>query len=135
MNHRIGRTVFAVSIGLIVAVLSYRWITNPAGRIEREQQVQVVEASRDRLRAVVAGHSLEIVDTLAPNRKVGKAYIYPQGDNWTVSGYYRRGEADRWHPYLMLLNAELALVSLKMQDDEPMLLQDSASDPRIEIVH
>ena len=135
MNHRIGRTVFAVSVGLIVALLSYRWITNPAGRIEREQQIQVVEASRDRLRDVISGHTLEIVDTLAPNRKVGKAYIYPQGNNWTVSGFYRRDEADRWHPYLMLLNAELALVSLKVQDDEPQLLQDSASDPRIEIVH
>tara|TARA_R110002096_G_scaffold22547_6_gene72278 strand:- start:12162 stop:12569 length:408 start_codon:yes stop_codon:yes gene_type:complete len=134
MNHRVGRVIFAVAVGLIVATLSYRWITNPAGRIERELQVQVVEASRDRLRGVVAGHGLEIVDSLAPNRKVGKAYIYPEGNDWTVSGYYRRGDDDQWHPYLMTLDAELALIALKIQDNDPGLVRQAASDPRIEMV-
>ncbi len=133
MNHRVGRTVFAVFVGLLVAALSYQWITNPDGRIERELQEQVVQASREILRAVTASDSLEIVDPLAANRKVGKAYVYREGDGWAVSGYYRRGDGSPWYPYLMALNSELALTSLKVQDNDPQLLERAASDNAIEL--
>lgn len=134
MNHRVGRIVFATAVGLIVALLSYRWITDPTGRMEREQQIAVVEASRETLRTVVDLPDFEIVDTLAPDRKVGKAYIYPEGSAWAVSGYYRRDEDDRWHPYLMSLDTDLSLISLKIQDSDPGLARKAASDARLEIV-
>ncbi len=133
MNHKIGRVVFAVAVGLLVATFSYRWITNPDGREQRILQVGVVESSRTHIRALVDSGSLEIVDPVSPNRKVGKVYVYPDGEAWSVSGFYRRGEGDRWHAYLMALDAELALLSLKIQDSEPGLLERAALDPLLEI--
>ena len=133
MDHRVGRAVFALSIGLLIAYSSYQWITNPAGREERLVQVAVVESSRKLIAAVVDMEGLEIVDPLSPNRKVGKVYVYPEGENWAVSGYYRRTEGDRWHPYLMLLQADHSLSSLKLQDSNPLLVERAESDPLLEI--
>ena len=133
IDHRTGRVVFTLLIGLLVAYLSYQWITNPDGREERLLQVAVVESSRVLITAVVDAGSIEIVDPLSPNRKVGKVYVYPEGDGWAVSGYYRRGEDDRWHPYLMMLKADHSLSSLKLQDGSPELLERAESDPLLEI--
>lgn len=135
MNHRTGQFAFALVIGLIVAVSAYRWITDPSGREERAVQVAVVEASRVRLRGAIGIESIEIVDTLAPNRVVGKAYVYPEGGGWSVSGYYRRDDEDRWHPYLMSLESDLTLSSLKLQDRDPALVQRVGTDSRIAIVN
>jgi len=133
MNHRIGRIVFVFVIGLLVASVSYRWITNPEGRVERALQESVVGASRGHLRSAVGIDSLEIVDPLAPNRKAGKVYIYAEGDGWAVSGYYRRDEIDRWHPFLMTLNTDQSLSFLKLQDRDQQLIERAASDPLLEI--
>ena len=48
-------------------------------------------------------------------------------------GFYRRDESDSWHPYLMGLNSELELRSLKLQDNEPGLLERAALNPLLEI--
>jgi hypothetical protein len=133
MNHRIGRVVFAIIIGLLVATFSYKWITNSEGREIRAQQVMVVESSRLLLNSTVAINTLEIVDPLAPNRKVGKVYVYPEASGWAVSGYYRRGENDRWHPYLMQLDSSRELKSLKVQDRDQQLAERAKSDPRLEM--
>jgi len=133
MNHRFGRVAFALIVGLLVAVMAYRWVTDPSGRVERAQQERAVIISRDHLRLVVGSKSLEIVDALLPNRKVGKVYVYPEDGGWAVSGYYRRDEEDRWHPYLMSLNSELAMTYLKMQDRNPQLTERAAADPLLEI--
>lgn len=133
MDHRIGRVAFATIIGLLVAALSYQWITNPEGREERVTQVSVVESSRLLLKSVVATEALEIVDPLAPDRKVGKVYVYPEDSGWAVSGFYRRGEGDRWHPYLMMLGADSGLVSLKVQDRDRQLAVRAETDPMLEI--
>jgi hypothetical protein len=133
MDHRIGRAVFALVIGLLVALASYQWITNSEGRVERVVQESVVEASRGQLKSVIGSASLEIVDPLSPNRKVGKVYVYPEGDNWAVSGYYRRDENDRWHPYLMMLKADLSLSFLKLQDRDQGLIERAREDPLLEI--
>ena len=134
MNHRVGRISFALLVGLIVAFSSYRWITDPGGREERALQVTVVEASRSRLRSETGLESIEIVDTLAPNRVVGKAYVFPEGEGWSVSGFYRRDDNDRWHPYLMSLTVDLTLVSLKVQDRDPELARRANSSPVLEVV-
>jgi hypothetical protein len=133
MNHRIGRAVFAIGVGLIVASFSYQWITNPEGREERALQVNVVETAREALKAVIGSASLEIVDPVSPNRKVGKAYVYPEGDAWSVSGYYRRSDGERWHPFLMSLDTQLELVSLKVQDSDAELLERARKDPSLEV--
>ena len=133
MNHRIGRTAFAIIVGLLVASLSYRWITNPDGREERALQVSVVESSRSLLKSALANDSIEIVDPMAPNRKAGKVYVYPEGDGWAVSGYYRRAEGDRWHPYLMMLSPDRELTSLKVQDRDRQLVERANTDPLLEV--
>lgn len=131
MNHRIGRIVFSLAIGLAIAAVSYRWITNPAPRVERAREERVVQVSRSLLAPVVESDALEIVDPLAPNRKVGKVYVYAEGPGWAVSGYYRRDDADRWHPYLMTLTRDLQLVRLKVQDAE--LAGQAVTNPALEI--
>jgi len=133
MNHRIGRILFATVVGLLVAGLSYQWITNPAGREERVLQIGVVDAAREHLATAIANEDLQIVDPVAPNRKVGKVYVYPEGDAWAVSGYYRRGDTERWHPYLMSLDSELKFKSLKAQDSDPALLERARLDPRLDV--
>ncbi len=132
MNHKIGRLLFATTVGLLVAYFSYQWITNPAGREERTLEIGVVEASRQHLVGAIAAGNLEIVDPLSPNRKVGKVYVYPDAVGWAVSGYYRRGEGDTWHPYLMAIGTELTLISVKVQDSDPRLLERAANDPILE---
>ena len=133
MDHRIGRGVFALVVGLLVAGIAYQWITNPEGREQRKIQVAVVEASREELKLLIEAEALEIVDPLSPNRKVGKVYVYPDGEDWAVSGYYRRGEADRWHPYLMGLASDRTMSNLKLQDRDQRLTERAAMDPMLEV--
>ena len=111
-NHRIGGLVFAFGVGLLVAFLSYRWITDPAPRLERQLQEAAVLAAREQLRDIAGSSDLEVVDPLAPERKVGKVYVYRSGDGWEVSGFYRRNDDDRWHPFLISLDANNTMVYL-----------------------
>lgn len=133
MNHRIGRGIFALIVGLLVATLSYQWITNPAGREERVLQISVVEAAREHLKTAIGHDDLEIVDPVSPDRKVGKVYVYPEDGAWSVSGYYRRNDDDSWHPFLMSLDATLGLGLLKVQDSDAGLLERAQTDSLLEI--
>ncbi len=132
MNHRIGRIVFGLGIGLIVAIFAYRWIVDPAPRAERELQESVVATSRDLLVEKLAIGDIEIVDAIAPDRKVGKTYVYRADQGWEVSGYYRRSEIDLWHPYLMLLDGSTALIHLKISDGA--LLDRATDDTALEVL-
>ena len=116
MNHRIGRSLFTLVVGLAVAVIAYQWITDPAPRQQRLIEEQAVLVARELLVSSVGVDSLEIVDPLAPNRKVGKVYIYAEEPGWAVSGYYRRSEDDRWHPYLLNMTDSLELHAFKAED-------------------
>lgn len=94
-------------------------------------------AAREAIMSAVVADSIEIVDPLATNRTVGKAYIYPnddKGDNggWVVSGFYRRDENDRWHPFLMTLNADLLVEHLKVRDNNQELLERAENDLKFE---
>ena len=128
MNHDIGRVVFAVAVGLLVAMMSYRWIMNTEPRNQRMQEETVVTEARLLLQSTLNIGALEIVDPLSPDRVVGKTYVYPRDDGWDVSGFYRRSENDLWHPYLIVLDADFALAHLRVSDsalldrnDEEML--------------
>jgi hypothetical protein len=132
MNHRIARLLFAFGIGIIVAVYAFKWITDPAPRAERELEETVVAAARQHLQDTLGLDEIEVVDPLAPNRKVGKSYVYRAADGWEVSGFYRRGEGDQWHPFLMALDALLATTNLKVQDAQ--LVEDAGANPILEAV-
>jgi hypothetical protein len=134
MNHRVGRLLFAFVVGLLVAVYAYRWVIDPEPRAERALEESVVASSRVVLVTTLAAGDLEIVDALAPNRKVGKTYIYRRGDGWEVSGYYRRSADDRWHPYLLSLSGSVELEHLKFQDRDKELLSRADKDSRLEAV-
>ena len=116
MDHRKGQWIFGLTVGLVVALAAYRWITDPAPREERLRQEQAVQAARTHLDESLGLVSPELVDPLAPQRKVGKVYVYRAGEGWEVSGYYRRGEEDEWHPYLMSLDAALEMTHLVVRD-------------------
>ncbi|MBT8098155.1 MAG: hypothetical protein KJO82_00325 [Gammaproteobacteria bacterium] len=127
MNHRVGQYVFAAVAGCLVAIFAYRWVMNPEPRLERERQEAVVAQSRERLNEVLALGELEIVDPLAADRKVGKTYVYRNDGGWEISGYYRRNEADLWHPYLMQLDAELNVTHLRVSDTALMDRAENAA--------
>ena len=116
MNHRIGRNLFALGVGLVVAIFAFQWITDPLPREQREAEERAVRASRDLLFVEVGTDRLDIVDPLAPDRQVGKVYIYAEEPGWAISGFYRREEGDRWYPYLMHLTGELELHAFKTED-------------------
>jgi len=134
VNRKIGGIIFSIIVGLAVATLSYRWITDPHSREVRQLEEQVVTRSRSILEETVAAGPLVIVDPLAPDRKVGKVYIYPATGGWEVSGYYRRSDVDLWHPYLVQLDESLALTFLRISDQDPALIERGKNDPLIEVM-
>jgi hypothetical protein len=126
MQHQIARIVFALAVGLLIAFLSYRWVTITAPKGAREAEERVVETSRALLQTTLGIGELELVDPLSPDRVVGKAFVYPLSDGWEVSGFYRRGPRDLWHPYLVTLDTSLSLQHLKISDTA--LLQRNGED-------
>ena len=130
--HRVMSLLFAFSVGLMLAVFSFRWITNPDPARQRVVEEAAVMVAREVLtEQIQAPQPLQIIDPLEKDRVVGKGYVYPEGDGWQVSGYYRRDARDRWHPFMMTLGAELELEVLTLGDDEPGLVRRAAADPRI----
>jgi len=141
VNHKVMRMVVAISVGVFLALFSYQKITDQEPGSARAQEEAAVLAARAILREFVAVQvEIEIIDPLAPSRVIGKVYIYPAESGWELSGFYRRIGArsgaergDRWHPYLMSLDADLALLSLSVKDTDSQLDVAAASDPRISI--
>lgn len=133
MNHRIGRSLFALFVGLAAAVFAFQWITNPGPRAERILEERVVQTSRSLIVEKIGVEALEFVDPIAPNRKVGKVYVYAESPGWAVSGFYRRGAGDRWHAYLITMTRDKTLMRLKAQD--PELAEVAIDDPALEIIN
>lgn len=134
VNHRIMSLVFAFSVGLIVAMLSYQWITNPDRAANRAFEEGIVRESRVILDTwVEGGNTIEISDPLNRVREAGKVYIFPTDSGWELSGQYRRTGEREWHPYLMRLDADARLVSLSVKDDDPLLAEKAANDSRFRI--
>lgn len=133
MNHIAIRLVIALALGLGLAIYAYERVTDPRPALQRQQEERAVLAAREILRSYVGdAGELRIVDPLAPDRSAGKVYIYPAEPGWDVSGYYRRGETDEWHPFLMRLDARLQLVTLAVDD---VVLQPKAMhDPKVTAV-
>ena len=135
INHKVVRPLVALALGLILALYAYQRITDPEPRRQRAREESVVLSARDLLQSYVAPRqALQIVDPLSPNRKVGKVYIYPAGGGWELSGHYRRGGDDDWHPYLMSLTGEAGLKSLAVRDADDRLIGMSSQDPKFSAV-
>ena len=129
INHKVIRPIFALSVGLVLSLYVYQCVSDRQPTLQRDKEESVVMSSRDILQNYVSPRDyIEIVDPVSPNRSVGKAYIYPTNDGWEVSGYYRRNQNDRWHPYLMILNDDVGLISLTVQDTNDSLIEISARD-------
>lgn len=132
INHRIMRWVVAFGFGLIVSLYAFQRISDPGPGMQRAREEAIVRTARDILGETIApGAALEIVDPLSPDRKVGKVYVYPTDSGWEVSGHYRRGSPDSWHPFLMQLDAGSTLVRLSVRDRDTRLLRRAAEDPRL----
>lgn len=134
MKYTPGGVVFALAVGLIVAAMSYRWAADSGAREQRERELLAAGQARAGLQQFVGAEELEIVDPLEPDRKVGKVYIYPAGDGWEVSGFYRRDQADLWHPWLMRLDADLRTIHLRVSDQDPRLVEQARRNPAIEVL-
>lgn len=132
--HRIIRPVVAFSVGIVLALYAFERISDPEPARQRAWEEAVVISAREILKSYVpADEEIEIVDPVAPNRVAGKVYIYPMDDGWEVSGYYRRNESDRWHPFLMSLNANIDLVSLSVRDADENLGAAADDDPKFSV--
>ncbi|ANO51265.1 hypothetical protein [Woeseia oceani] len=130
LNHRVVSRIVAIGFGLLLAMYSYQRITDPLPKEQRRQEEQVVMAAREILLSYVGRErTVDLVDPVAPDRKVGKVYIYPTDDGWQVSGHYRRDNEMRWHPWLMTLNKQHGLIALDVQDSSPDLVSIAAVDP------
>lgn len=135
MNHRVGSIIFGILVGLAVAVWSYQWLADPEKKLERERQEYAVQLARGLLARKLRLTDPDIVDPLAPQRRVGKVYVYPSHNGWEVSGFYRRDDNDRWHAYLLSIDSDDSLRSLKVQDDSELLAEMAAADPTLEVLH
>lgn len=134
VNHKVIRLVVAFAIGISLALWSYRLVTDPEPARERALEEAAVIACRDIVRNYLsAGDRFEIVDPLAPDRVVGKTYVYPEGDGWQVSGYYRRQPTDRWHPFLATLAGDYRLVLLSVKDPDTELVARATVDPKLTV--
>lgn len=132
-NHRFGSIVFGCIVGVAAAAWSYHWISDPQRLEARAAEERAVLSARELLRERLGIGDLQIVDPLATDRKVGKVYIYPSGDGWDVSGFYRRNDADHWHAYLLSMTSALSLRRLKIDDDDPALALLAESDPAVDV--
>jgi len=133
-HHRIIRLVVAFTVGIVLALYSFERISDPEPALQRAREEAVVISARDILKSYVpAEGELKIADPLAPNRVAGKVYIYPTENGWEVSGHYRRNESDRWHPFLMMLSANVELVSLSVRDADEKLGAAADADPKFSV--
>jgi len=135
LTHPATRWIVAIGIGLMVSLYSFERISDPEPALQRAREESAVRSARDILTSYVApGKVLELVDPLSPDRKVGKAYIYPVESGWEISGHYRRNAGDSWHPFLLRLNEQDELESLALRDGDERLLAMSARDPKLSAV-
>jgi len=134
VNHKILRLVFAFGTGLLVSYGSYQWITNPQRAAERTIEEAVVQESRLVLLSYVADNEVvEISDALERVRAAGKVYIYPVNGGWELSGQYKRHNDSGWHAFLMQLDHDSRLLSLSVEDNDPDLVSQAATDPKFSV--
>jgi hypothetical protein len=134
LMHRVVKLTLALGIGLTLSLYAYHRVTDPEPAVQRAREEAAVLAARDILRRYVApANALRIVDPVSPRRKVGKSYIYPTDSGWEISGHYRRGDLDRWHPFLIRLHPDKSLAGLSVKDDDATLAARAREDARLTV--
>jgi hypothetical protein len=134
VNHKVISIVISIVVGIVAALYAYDRATDPLPRLQREREEVVVIRAREILKAYVAPVSdLEVVDSVQPDRKVGKVYIAPIDGGWEVSGHYRRNVEDRWHPWLMSVDTSMQLQMLRLRDSDPDLGRLASTDPKFDV--
>jgi hypothetical protein len=135
VNHKLVSIGISLVVGVAAALYAYDRATDPLPGLQRELEEVVVIRAREILKTYVAPASdLEVVDSVDPDRKVGKVYIAPIEDGWEVSGHYRRSAADEWHPWLMSVDASMQLRTLSLRDGDPDLGRLASTDPKFDAV-
>jgi hypothetical protein len=135
VNHRLVSIVISLVVGAAAALYAYDRATDPLPGLQRELEEVVVIRAREILKAYVAPTSdIEIVDSVNPDRDVGKVYIAPIEGGWEVSGHYRRSAQDKWHPWLMSVDTSLQLQMLSLQDGDPDLGRRASTDPKFDAI-
>jgi hypothetical protein len=135
VNQKLVGIIISLVVGVAAALYAYDRATDPLPRLQRQQEEVVVIRAREILKAYVAPTSgIEIVDSVNPDRDVGKVYIAPIEGGWEVSGHYRRSAQDKWHPWLMSVDTSLQLQNLSLQDAAPDLGRRAATDPKFDAV-
>lgn len=135
VNHRYMQWIVAVGVGLILAFYAFERSTDPEPTRRKAFEESLVMHAREILTGyVLPGGELQLVDPLAPDRKVGKVYVWPNEAGWQVSGHYRRDATDRWHPYLLQLDEDSQFVSLSVRDTDARLLALAERDERFSAV-
>ena len=134
-KHRYMQWIVAIAVGIMLSLMVFDRATDPEPALQKAiEETVVLEARLLLLSYVLPGGELQLVDPLAPDRKVGKVYIWPDDNGWEVSGYYRRDEQDPWHPFLMNLDASSELTSLAVKDRNERLIGMSSQDPKFSAV-
>ena len=133
-KHRIFRLIFAFTVGIALAVYVFQSATDPEPAQQRAREEAAVLAARDILRASVPSDSeIEVVDPLATNRSAGKVYVFGEGDEWQISGHYRRISGTRWLPFLLTLDENHRLLTLVVRDPDPRMHAAASNDPRLTV--
>jgi hypothetical protein len=82
-SHRLTKVLVAFGLGFAQAQFAFHLATNARSPETRAREEAMVHLARDNLtRHVASDGPLEIVDPLAPNRAIGKVYIYPSNDGF-----------------------------------------------------
>jgi len=135
VNQKLGGIILSLVVGGVAALYAYDRATDPLPGLQRELEEVVVIRAREILKGYVAPASdIEVVDSVDPDRKVGKVYIAPIEGGWEVSGHYRRGAEDKWHPWLMSVDTSMQLQMLSLKDSAPDLGRLASTDPKFDAV-
>lgn len=132
VDHAKIRIVVALTVGILVFFLSYRWITDAERPERRAQEDAVVMAARSILFAYIGDDKMRISDPLDRVREAGKVYIYPESFGWEISGHYQRSGEAGWHDFLLTLDNNKALIRLLVKDDDAALRDKARTDAKFE---
>ena len=134
-SQKVWGLLIAFGFGFAIAIYAYFQVTDPEPARQRAREELVVNESRALLRGYIAvTPEIQIVDPLAPDRAIGKVYVFPAGDGWEVSGFYRRSKDDEWHAYLMKLDAQIALITLSVRDKDRGLTRLATTEEKLTVV-
>ena len=133
-KYTINQIIFATITGLALSWLVYQSTVQPPYEAQRQIEEGIVKKANEILiKSLMLPSNLEIIDPVNVDKDVGKTYISPKGEEWQVSGYYRRNASDEWHPWLMNLDKDKSLTGLSIQDSSNLFSKEVLENSMITI--